>query len=129
MTQFPKQLLIEQPSNRKMNKRKNKLLSLVLLSPFSALAHGEEVLVTLYIDLFSFVALLLYIGFLKWHMKGKFLLLFFLILAEFINFILFANIPYQRNDLLINAMSFILPCSFVLGASLLFRRKFSKNQP
>ncbi len=110
-----------------MNRTKNGLLSLAVLSPITVMAHGEGVLVTLYIDIFSILVLLIFIGFLKWKIKGKVLLLFVLILAEFFTFTIFGNIPYQRNALLINAMSVVIPFSSVLGVYLLLRKNFSKQ--
>jgi hypothetical protein len=110
-----------------MNRTKNGILSLVVLSPISVMAHGEDVLVTLCIDIFSILVLLIFIGLLKWKMKGKVLLLLVLILAEFLNFTIFGNIPYQRNTLLINVMSAVIPFSSVLGVFLLLRKNFSKH--
>lgn len=110
-----------------MNRTKNGLLSLAVLAPITAMAHGEGVLVTLYIDIFSILGLLIFIGFLKWKIKGKVLLLFVLILAELLTFTIFGNIPYQRSALLVNIMSVVTPFSFVLVVYLLLRKNFSKQ--
>ncbi len=111
-----------------MNRNKNLLLTLLLLTPLTTFASGGDVIMTLMIDVLVIFGLLIFIGFLKWKMKGKILLLFILFISEFLTWIMLGSIPYQKNANMINILSVIIPLFSVMGVYLLVRKNYiNKN--
>lgn len=110
-----------------MERIKNTLITLLLVLPATALAHGEEVLILLFIDVTVILTLLVFIGFLKWKIKGKLLLLLTLIITLFFTFTVLGSMPYRKNAVMINTLSAVIPVLSVLAVFLLFRKKFVKQ--
>lgn len=110
-----------------MTRTRNALIMLLLTSPFTVLAHGEEVLLTVLLDVIVVFSILICIGFLKWKISGKILLLFTLVVSLFLTFIAVGDLPYQKNATVINILSVAIPLISVLGVYLLLRKNFSKQ--
>jgi hypothetical protein len=106
-------------------KKKELLLTLLVLLPVSAFAHGEEVLVSLFYDLLTVIALTVFIAVIKWKSNGKLLLTIVLVVSAMTAFISTGNLPYTANRVLIDTICVGVPIVSVLGTFLIFRRKFS----
>lgn len=107
-----------------MKKLKSILFVLLILSPFSAFAHGEEVFISLFFDVLTILLLLLFIGLLKWKKAGKAILLLVLLIVEIVHFYLLSEIPYRKNEQLILWFGILVPLVSVLLTFFLFRNKF-----
>jgi hypothetical protein len=107
-----------------MNRTKNALLAIFFLSSINAMAHGEKIIMTFLIHIVVVLALLIFIGFLKWKITGKILLLFMLIISVFFTNTILGSIPYKRYVVMINILSAVIPLLSVLSVFLLFRKKF-----
>lgn len=106
-------------------KLKNLLVILTLLLPISVFAHGEEVLVSFFYDLMTFVVLTVFIALVKWKSPGKTLLGIVLIASTLIGIISTSEIPYDANKGLIEIIMCGVPLLSVLCVYFIFRRKFS----
>ncbi len=95
--------------------------------PFLALAHGQNVLQTVYIDALVFFALLLFIGFAKWKMNGKMRLILALFTSEFILGLTLGSLPYNENSLMITILSAAIPIVSVLSIYLKFNYKYHEK--
>lgn len=106
-----------------------KLESLVLISlilfPIPVFAHGEEVLVSFFYDLMTFVALTIFIAIIKWKSNGKTLLGIVLICSTLIALVSTGGLPYDANRRLIEMIMCGVPLIAVLSCCFIFRRKFS----
>lgn len=105
---------------------KNGLLLLGILFPVSVFAHGEEVLVSLFYDLLVVIALTVFIAGIKWKSNGKLLLAIVLVVSTVTAFVSTGNMPYTANRALIDTICVGVPLVSVLGAFLIFRRRFSR---
>ena len=101
------------------------LLTLSVLLPVSVFAHGEEVLVSLFYDLLTVIALTVFIAGIKWKSNGKLLLAIVLVVSTVTAFVSTGNMPYTANRTLIDTIYVGVPIVSVLGTFLFFRRKFS----
>jgi len=106
-------------------KLKNLLVILTFLVPISVFAHGEEVLVSFFYDLMTFITLTIFIAFVKWKSTGKTLLGIILIGSTLIAFVSTAGIPYNSNRRLIELIMCGVPMLSVLSVYFIFRRKFT----
>ncbi|MGV3612176.1 MAG: hypothetical protein ACO1N0_14550 [Fluviicola sp.] len=104
---------------------KNLLLAVLILLPLSAFAHGEEVLLSLFYDLITVIALLVFILCIKWKSSGKSILGIVLIVSAVIPFMITSDWPYRENRRLIDSLHVGIPLVSVLVTFFLFRRKFS----
>ena len=108
-------------------KKKKWLLTLLVLLPVSAFAHGEEVLVSLFYDLLTVIALTVFIAVIKWKSNGKLLLTIVFVVSAGTAFMSTGNLPYTANRVLIDTICAGVPIVSVLGTFLIFRRKFSRR--
>lgn len=106
-------------------KLKNLLVILILLIPISTFAHGQEVLVSFFYDLMTFIALTVFIALIKWKSTGKTLLGIILISSTIIAFVWTNGIPYDLNKRLIEMIMCGVPILSVLSGYLILRRKFT----
>ncbi len=104
---------------------KNLLLTVLILLPLSAFAHGQEVLVSLFYDLITVVALIIFILCIKWKSSGKGLLALVVIVSVLIPQVIVSKWPYMENRMLIDLLCVGIPLISVLGTYFLFRRKFA----
>jgi|GEM_PF-2343596 len=104
---------------------KELLVILALLSPISAFAHGEEVLVSFFYDLMTFIALTIFIAVIKWKSSGKTLLGIILLVSTIGVFLMVNSCPYTANRRLIECLMCGVPIVSVLSVYLIFRRKFT----
>ena len=107
--------------------KKELLLSLLVLLPVSVFAHGQEVLVSLFYDLLTVIALTVFIAVIKWKSNGKLLLAIVLVVSAMTVFVITGNMPYTANRVLIDTICVGVPIASVLGTFLFFRRKFSRR--
>jgi hypothetical protein len=105
--------------------RKELLLTLVVLLPVSAFAHGEEVLVSFFYDLLTVIGLIIFIACIKWNSNGKYLLAVVLAVSALSVFIGTGKMPYYANRTLIDILCIGVPVTSVLAIYFIFRRKFS----
>lgn len=101
------------------------ILILLILLPIPAFAHGEEVLVSFFYDLMTFVVLTIFIALIKWKSNGKTLLGSILIGSTLIGLISTSGIPYDANRRLIEIVMCGVPLLSVLSGYFIFKRKFS----
>lgn len=106
-------------------KKNELLLTLLVLLPVSAFAHGEEVLVSLFYDLLTVIALTVFIAVIKWNSNGKLLLTIVLVISVMTTFVITGDMPYAANRVLIDTICVGVPIVSVLGTFLIFRHKFS----
>lgn len=104
---------------------KNLLFIMLVLLPVSAFAHGEEVLISLFYDLVTVIALTIFIALIKWKPGGKALLAFVLIVSVMSVLIITAKWPYTANRRLIDIVCSGVPLLSVLLTYFVFRGKFS----
>lgn len=79
------------------------------------LAHGEEVLVWMGIEIIVLIGFILFILLTKQKVKHKLILTLVYILSE-LGIIWFTKeIPYLNNNVSINLISFVVPIVLVLG--------------
>jgi len=101
------------------------LLVLLVLLPIPAFAHGEEVLVSLFYDLITVVALIIFILCIKWKSSGKGLLALVVIVSVLIPQVIVSSWPYMDNRMLIDLLCVGIPLISVLVTYFLFKRKFA----
>lgn len=98
---------------------------LALLTCFFAIpvhAHGEDVLSTLYAQLFSVLAtfiLLVTLSALKQHLRVG---VVGCLLGIALSWVITVNLPYVAHNFLITALHVILPFAFAISAVLLIKR-------
>lgn len=107
-------------------KKKKWLLTLLVLLPVSAFAHGEEVLVSFFYDLLTIIALTVFIAVIKWKSNGKLLLTIVLVVSAVTAFMSTGNLPYTANRVLIDTMCAGVPIASVLATYFIFRREFTR---
>ncbi|WP_343633857.1 hypothetical protein [Fluviicola sp.] len=104
---------------------KNRFLLFVGMTlPVAAFANGQEVLVSLFYDLLTLIALTIFIACIKWKSAGKTLLAVVLVVSFCTVFSITGKMPYNRNKLLIDSLCIGVPLVSVLATFLIFRRKF-----
>lgn len=108
--------------------KKELLLTLLVLLPVSAFAHGEEVLVSLFYDLLTVIALTVFIAVIKWKSNGKLLLAIVLVISIVMTFVITGNMPYAANRELIDTICVGVPIVSVLGTFLFFRESFRGDE-
>lgn len=107
----------------------SKKLNIVFqLLPLSLFASGGYVLEALAIDLFIFIAFLIFIIKVKLNLKGKIILICAYIVSIIVLFQLIDSVNYLDNLKLINLGSGILPTSIVVIVYYLMRNKFKPEK-
>ena len=107
-----------------MNYLQRTLLSGLLLIPISAFAHGEEVLVTFFIQAVSIIIFLVIIIAIKVDIKRKLILTGVYFLSSFATFYLTNDWPYREN---MNKMNFLV--AFVPATSFFITFLVLKSRP
>lgn len=108
---------------------KNLLFVFLIALPVPVFAHGQEVLVSLFYDFITCIAIVIFILLIQWNSKGKTLLGTVLFLSVILIFSVTAQWPYTENRRLIELLCCGVPLFGVLLCYVLFRKKFSKKNP
>lgn len=109
-----------------MKNIKQILLSTAIILPFSALAHGEEILGAFYLEILVFIAILIFLGFLKWKPIGKCLLFLIYVFTLYLVVLCINGLNYLDNKTLINVSLTVVPIFTVLISQRLLRAYFKK---
>ena len=110
------------------NKFRRILAALIIVSPLTAYAHGEEVILTLFIE---FILVVVFIGVLltiKLKGQGKLIIAGLYLLTTILTFISFDSLPYKENATLINLALAIIPWTVFLLSYFVLRRRFMKER-
>jgi len=112
---------------KQMNKRNNLLLLYLFFLPFVIYAHGEDLLILIWSELFLIIAFIIILLNLKISLKGKGLLIMIFILTEFAIYSITSDLPYMENRLLINLGSIGIPILIVLISYLFIKKRMRKT--
>jgi hypothetical protein len=102
------------------------IFSLLLLSPFSVLASGQEVIVVAFFELTLILIFSAILWTLKLNIKGKLLMMIIYLLSTYLTFLFVNTGAYFENLILINVSIAVIPSIIVSGAYLLMKNKFKK---
>ena len=106
-----------------MNKAKQILLFGFLLIPYLVFAHGEDVLISLLIQVVSAIAFLIFVLLIKMSLKKKLILTTVYISSVFIIEYFISDLPYTKNMNLINSLFAFVPVALVLLCLLVYKFK------
>lgn len=109
-----------------MKNLKEVLFVILVILPLVAFAHGEEVLISVFIEMGLFITILTILWALKWKIVGKLLLFTIYILSTFLSFYLISGISYTNNMGLINLIIVIVPSLIVYLSYSKLKNKFTK---
>jgi hypothetical protein len=104
-----------------MQRMKWRLLGILILTPFSAFAHGEEVFYTFFIQLSSLLIFLVVLISLKISIRQKLIVTAAYLLAVFLTWYSINELPYRGNMSLINTLVSVVPVGVVLLTFLVLR--------
>jgi 4-amino-4-deoxy-L-arabinose transferase-like glycosyltransferase len=88
------------------------LLPSLLMLPFVALAHGQEIFYTLLSQIIVLILVLITIRFLNWKLKGKLILIALYFLLIFATELCISRLPYFENEVLITLLLLFIPAIF-----------------
>lgn len=109
-------------------KKLKQILSLFLLAkPLIAFAHGEEVFVTLFLELVVIVFLVIALTTINLNIKGKFILGSIGILAILLTSITTNSLPYMKYRNMIDVMMLVVPLLIVAITYVGLKSKFPKE--
>ena len=105
-------------------KKEKYIYGLFLLSlPMSCYASGQNVLTLIGLELILTITFIIFLITININIKGKGFLIFIFILTHLIFYKFTENLPYTKNQLFINTLSFVLPVLTVLTTYLIIRKK------
>jgi energy-coupling factor transporter transmembrane protein EcfT len=110
-----------------MKNQKLIILALLLLISQSALAHGEEVLIPLFIEFVGMIIVFVIVALIRFKIVGKLLLVSIYIISTIIIIILTFNIPYRDNKIVIDISSIGGPIALTIAGYLIFKNKYQKT--
>ena len=96
--------------------------------PSVAFAHGEEVIWSLISQIVILILVLVAIGLIKWKLKGKLLLILLYFLSIILAELSIINIPYFKNEILINFILLFIPIIVISVSYFTFRKKFERSK-
>ena len=104
--------------------KKEKIISglFLLFLPMSSYASGQNALTLIGLELFLIIGFIIFIFAINLNYKGKGLLTLVFILTHLLIYKFTGNLPYTKNQLLINILTIGLPISTVLMAYLIIRK-------
>jgi hypothetical protein len=111
----------------KMKKLKHILSLLLLISPLTAFAHGEEVLVTLFLEFIVVVILVIGLLTIKLNGTGKFIIGGIYVLAIVLSFMITNSLPYDQYRTMINIVVVVVPMTLGLISYVGLKNKFPKE--
>ena len=109
------------------NKLKRTLATLTFLTPLTAFAHGEEVLVTMFLEFGLLVGFISSLAFIKIRIAGKLIIGGLYLLAASMVDILTRDWPYKENMASINFLVTIIPSTVFFVSYFGLRKKFKKT--
>lgn len=110
-----------------MKKIKHILSVLLLASPLTALAHGEEVLVTIFLEFIVFVILVAGLLTMKLNWIGKLIFGGVGILAIVLTSVATDDLPYNQYRTMINIVVVFVPLTIMALSYLGLKNKFQKK--
>jgi hypothetical protein len=108
-------------------KLKRTLATITFLTPLIAFAHGEEVLVTMFLEFGLLVGFISSLAFAKIRIAGKLIIGALYLSALAIVDILTRDWPYRENMALINFLVVIIPSTVFLLSYFGLRKRFNKT--
>lgn len=91
-------------------------LSVFLVMPMAAFAHGEEVLTTIFLEFIVFIILVVGLLIIDFSRKGKLIICVLYILVATLAFLSMNNLPYNQYQTMINIVIVVAPLStFAIG--------------
>jgi hypothetical protein len=102
-------------------------LLLLLVSPLTAFAHGEEVLVTIFLVFIVFVILVVGLMAMKLNRTGKLVIGGVGILAMVLTSIVTDNLPYNQYRTMINILVVVVPLTIVTVSYVGLKNKFQRT--
>lgn len=109
-----------------MNRLKYIIALLLFASPLTALAHGEEVLVTVFLEFLTVVILVIGLFTIKLNKKGKFVIGGIYLMTIILTSILTNLLPYRQNQTLINFLVVVVPLTIGIASYIGLKDKFHK---
>lgn len=108
-----------------MNKYQIAFITTLLIvgGPLPAYAHGEDILVSIGVELLLAVSILVYILIAKDSTKRKIIYSLLIITAAVIADMITANIPYRENKALINTLVWGIPVLTFLAIVILKKKR------
>jgi hypothetical protein len=107
-------------------KLRNILSLLLLASPLTALAHGEEVLVTVFLELIVFVILVVGLLTINLTRTGKLIIGVIGIFAIVLTSIAINGLPYNQYRTMINVVVVTVPLTIVIISYFGLKNRFKK---
>lgn len=109
------------------NKLKRTITTLTLLTPLTACAHGEEVLVTIFLEFGLLVVIISILAYVKIRIAGKLIIGGLYLLTAILTDKLFEISSYRQNMTRINLLVTIIPSTIFLVSYLGLRTRFKKK--
>ena len=109
-----------------VNGSKLKLLIILLMMPSLAFASGDFILPTLFIQIGSFIAFVIFAIFIQMKLIGKFLLTWVYFITLFLVWYLFSGKPFLENIIIINFCIAFIPVVTVCFAWFMLKSRFKK---
>lgn len=110
-----------------MKKQKNIFLLLLLASPLTVFAHGEEVLLTVFLELLLIVILVIGLLTINLNGKGKLIIGGLYILAVVLTFIITNSLPYNQYRTMINFLVVFVPLTIGVISYIGLKNRFQKE--
>jgi hypothetical protein len=110
-----------------MEKVRNGLFSVLLLAPMTAFAHGEEVLLTLLLEVIVLLTFTIVLFMINLNAKGKLIIGAISIMTIVSTFIVANKLPYNKYQTLINTVVVAVPVTVGVISYLGLRNRFQKE--
>jgi hypothetical protein len=107
-------------------KLKRTLATLTSLTPLTVFAHGEEVLVTVFLEFGLIVVFILILAYVKIRIEGKLIIGGLYLLTAYLIDKVIEDWPYRQNMTLINLLVTIIPATVFLMSYFALRKRFKK---
>lgn len=110
-----------------MKKLRHILILLLLATPLTALAHGEEILETVFLEFIVVIIFVIGLLTIKLRGKGKLLIGGIFILTTVLTFIFIDSFPYNQYRTTINIVVVIVPLTIGVVSYFGLKNKFQKE--
>ena len=110
-----------------MNRLKHFLLLLLLACPLKSLAHGQDALVTVFLEFYVVVVLVIGLLAIKFNGKGKLIIGGICIFGTVLTFMIINSLPYNQYQEMINIVVVVLPLTIGVISYLGLKNKFQKK--
>ena len=107
---------------------KTTLLLILLIIPILCFAHGEEILIALFIQVLSIIVFIIVLFTINLNLKGKGILSIIYILTTGLFLSIINKIPYRQNMQLINWLIFIVPVIIITLSYMYLKPRFKKQK-